>query len=267
MLHDLFKKRAKSNNDFVNDYRINKLVELILEKQSKLNSDKKDDEDDEDDEDDGDDNDHQLNLLEIGCGTGAFLIKLLARLKADKITGVNLCGIDIDQNALDSCTEPEITLMNNNAETFDHGRQYDFVINFELIEHLIDPTTFIQNIKNNLTDGGYFVMTTPNSLGLETKAIGYNSTRLIAHAIFPPMHLNAFNPRNIYYFLIKNGFKAHTVSTPGCLDVSICLNTIDEVDPIIKPIADLDEKAQEMIQTVTTYLDGSSHMFCVGQKI
>jgi 2-polyprenyl-6-hydroxyphenyl methylase/3-demethylubiquinone-9 3-methyltransferase len=252
MLHTLFKQRSESKNDFVNDYRINHLLSLL----NQIKSDK------------------EINILEIGCGTGAFLKKLKKSVDDQhNCTSSNLTynfyGIDIDQNAIDLCDDKSIKLFNKNAEdfTFDDCK-FDIIIHFELIEHLINPTKFIKNIHLNLQINGHVVFTTPNSLGLETKAIGYNKTRLLAHSIFPPMHLNAFNTRNIYFFLLHNGFNITSITTPGCLDVSILLHTLDDVDPNLKEIiVGLSKESYHALQYITTYLDGSSHMFCIAQKL
>jgi 2-polyprenyl-3-methyl-5-hydroxy-6-metoxy-1,4-benzoquinol methylase len=249
MLHNLFKERSKKEDDFVNDYRLIKILELIKEYSSEGGP---------------------LNILEIGCGTGAFLKKLQSALIDDKDldeSSIILNGIDLDKNAISLCNDEKLKLRCENADEFDHGIEYDFILNFELIEHLIDPQKFITNIRKNLKKNGFLIMTTPNSLGLETRAIHYNKTRLLAHSIFPPMHLNAYNPRNMNYFLISNGFKAYSITTPGHLDISILLHTLDDVDDEIKDILNIDNSGHKALQKLTTYLDGSSHMFCVGKKI
>ena len=64
------------------------------------------------------------------------------------------------------------------------------VLHFELIEHLVNPFNFNCAINALLVSGGVNFFTTPNGDGFDNVAVGYNKTRLLAHSIFPPMHLN-----------------------------------------------------------------------------
>ena len=127
------------------------------------------------------------------------------------------------------------------------------------------------NIYKHLKKGGYSFFTTPNSLGFEIKAIHYNDIRFLAHSIFPPMHLNAFNPRNITHFLLRNNFQIENISTPGIFDVSIITNTLKEENinrkgTFLDELGDLNDGTLSYIQKIVSYLDSSSHMNCLVKK-
>jgi len=247
LLSDLLKARYKKTSDFILDERIKIVLNLI-----------------------GDIRKKEVNLLEIGCSSGSFLAKL-KHFIADKFPDkrVLLAGIDIDANAIQSSVDKDLVLTVANAETFVRSApgKYDIIVHFELIEHLLDPFSFMTNLHKLLSTNGRMLFSTPNADGLEMLASGYNDLRLLAHSIFPPMHLNAFSVANMTHFAIRCGFQVLEISTPGKLDIdmlTICADAIDNDG--LKRLAILDEKTKGLIQYLVTFLNGSSHMLCILRK-
>lgn len=247
LLNDLLKTRYKKTVDFILDDRIRIVLNLIGEIKKK-----------------------DVNLLEIGCSSGAFLAKL-KHFIADKFPDkrILLAGIDIDANAIQSNVDKELELTVANAETFVRSAagKYDIIVHFELIEHLIDPFSFMTNLHKLLTTNGRMLFSTPNADGLEMMASGYNDFRLLAHSIFPPMHLNAFSVANMTHFAIRCGFQVIEISTPGKLDIDMLTVCADEIDNEgLKRLTILDEKTKGLIQYLVTFLHGSGHMRCILKK-
>jgi len=213
----------------------------------------------------------KINILEIGCGSGSFLNLLDSTLQNDfNFDEYNLYGVDIDGNAISNNENKNINFTVGSAETFQINKKFDIIIHFELIEHLPNPNKMMSNIYKHLEEDGYSYFTTPNALGFEIKAIHYNNIRFLAHGIFPPMHLNAFNQRNLTHFLLRNNFKVRNISTPGIFDVSIVKNTLlvngDNNDNMLGKLLNFDDKTLTYIQKIIRYLDASSHMDCLVQK-
>lgn len=214
-------------------------------------------------------NSRKINILEIGCNNGTFLSLLKEFVfSINAQSKINLYGVDIDESVIKNSVDKSLDLRALPAEQLnDLNIKFDMILNFELIEHLNDPVTFLNSIYENLLDGGFLIFTTPNSLGLEMKAIGYNKTRLLAHSIFPPMHLNAFNTQNILLFANKNKFKMKTIETPGKLDVDLLNAVSNELeDENLKEISLMNEKTKAYFQYLTSYLHSSSHMRVVLEK-
>ena len=214
-------------------------------------------------------NEERINILEIGCNNGTFLSLLnefISSIGAQ--SKIDLYGIDIDKSVIENTVDKSLNLHVLPAEQIEElNIKFDMILHFELIEHLRDPVSFINSIYENLFDGGFVIFTTANSLGLEIKAIGYNKTRLLAHSIFPPMHLNAFNTQNILLFANKNKFKLRTIETPGKLDMDLLTIVSDELeDENLKGISLMDEKTKAYFQYLTCYLDSSSHMRVVFER-
>ncbi|HEC1798076.1 TPA: methyltransferase domain-containing protein [Campylobacter lari] len=214
-----------------------------------------------------------INILEIGCNNGYFLSLLKNKLNKLKIKK-NLYGIDLDSNAIKEGMEREgggdcdLKLFSMDAsELGGLGVKFDFIVHYELIEHLVNPVQFMRIINENLQTNGVTIFTTPNILGLEAKAIGYNEERLQVHSVFPPMHLNSFSTQNILYFSIVNGFKLKSLDTPGNLDVAALVYKNDNLNiRELRFISKMSDKYKGKIQYLIKFLNASSYMRVVLEK-
>jgi len=210
-----------------------------------------------------------INILEIGCNSGAFLYDLKQALVQEKCdSNVSLEGIDIDKSAVENPVDDRITLHHSSAEDFIEKSQYkfDLILHFELIEHLHNPYEFCCALYELLKDKGLMYFHTPNALGLDNTALSYNDFRPLAHGIFPPMHLNAFTTQNVMHFLVRCGFNVNKIETPGNFDVDIVrqfgsskseLSVINEIS---------DEKSLAIFQYVLRELGASSHLAVLASK-
>ena len=135
--------------------------------------------------------------------------------------------------------------------------------NFELVEHLRDPFAFMLSVHKLLLDDGLHHFCTPNILGFDNVAIGYNGFRPLAHGIFPPMHLHSFTTQNIIHFSIRSGFKVAQLDTPGNFDVGIVASAIDgNSSNQFSFISEFTEKQLGIFQHWLKLLSASSHMRC-----
>lgn len=171
-------------------------------------------------------------------------------------------GIDIDANSIAMNVDPEIDLKAASAESLAESvtDKFDLVLHFELIEHLQDPYRFMKSVRKLMADGGLHHFHTPNGNGFDNIAIGYNEFRPLAHAIFPPMHLQAFTPVNILHFAIRSGFKIVQIDTPGSFDVDIvkCFPVQDESSFSI--LGQIPDDYLALFQNWLQKLNASSHM-------
>lgn len=211
-----------------------------------------------------------IKILEVGCNNGAFLSKLrTALLNHCPDVKCELFGIDIDPVAIANPVDANLSLSHASAEELSsHApNEYDILLHFELIEHLFDPTSFVKALWEVLKPDGVMIFTTPNFAGLDNTALNYNNLRFLAHAIFPPMHLNAFSTSNIVHFLVSNGYHIEQIQTPGKLDMDILTQCKDELEEqLFKDLAGLPEQTKAMIQQLLIHLNASSHMQCIARK-
>jgi len=102
----------------------------------------------------------ELKFLEIGCGTGEFLERIISmdgRLK--------VWGVDISKVAIDKVKEKGFE-----GFVLDVSRQempfsddfFDIVYLGDVVEHLFDPDFMISEVKRVLKNRGILVLSTPN---------------------------------------------------------------------------------------------------------
>ncbi len=97
------------------------------------------------------------SVLEIGCGTGT----LLASLRPGR--GV---GLDISPRMVEIAASkfPRLTFLVGDAESFDLGETFGFIIVPDVIEHLTDVAAMFRSARRHLSPGGRLVMTSVNPL-------------------------------------------------------------------------------------------------------
>jgi len=101
-------------------------------------------------------------ILEIGCGDGALLGLLHRRL------GLAVDGVDTNEQGLDFAREMFVKhKLNGNfkyVESYDTGYGsdcFDLVVCSDVIEHVEDPQTMLQEIHRVLKPGGRLIISTP----------------------------------------------------------------------------------------------------------
>ena len=118
-------------------------------------------------------------LLEIGCGRGYFLRSTEQRAGFAK-------GIEFNREAIAG----KVTRWDVEASTIEHiaaaeGPAYDLVCSFQVLEHVVDPDSFIRGALAALKPGGRLALSVPN-----------HAHRPFARRAdpldFPPHHMNHF---------------------------------------------------------------------------
>lgn len=253
ILNDIYTRRSRQSAGFVSDTRLDKVMSCF----AKLSSD----------HDDG------LSVLEVGCNNGRFIEGLVAKAEDAKVIVNRAIGIDIDDTVLPDSRSggPEYYAIDLHEAALqqEFRNRFDLVCHFELIEHLTDPARFMKDAAEILRPGGFMVFTTPNAAGMEMEAAGYNEYRLMSHAIFPPMHLNAFSVYNVTLFAVRCGYRMISMETPGRLDVDCAIRYVQKGgagESIFQSLAELDEDRLAIFQALVARLRASSTLLVVLQK-
>lgn len=248
LLRAIYQRRFQEKTNFIRDDKVDYVMECI------------------DEHIEG-----EFKILEIGCNSGWMLSRLRSALqeKHGAGTSLSLTGIDLDKTAIRNAVDREIAFHNVSAEEFveTSSEQFDFILHFDLMEHLSDPGTFLSRCRLLLKPGGRMVFTCPNIEGLEM-LLDYNSPRPLAHALFPPMHLNGFSTHNITHFLLRHGFAVERLDTPGKLDVEIVkLFGQNAKNPDLRFVSGLTPEQMDGLQNLLVALKASSHMACVARAL
>lgn len=111
----------------------------------------------------------QSRVLEIGCGRGEFIRRLIDTLGAPRLlVAADFAGSAVRfgrrrmRHGSDSCVHWTVASIQDIPVV---DRTFDLVISCETIEHVVDPVKAMREIHRVLRPGGTLLLTTPNYLG------------------------------------------------------------------------------------------------------
>jgi len=100
-------------------------------------------------------------VIDIACGSG-YGAKILADGGAREVIGIDTDGTAIEM-AIKNYSQAKVAYQQGNAESFQiDGEAADLIVSFETIEHLANQDDFLKNLKRNLKQDGYLIISTPN---------------------------------------------------------------------------------------------------------
>lgn len=99
--------------------------------------------------------------LDVGCASGIQGKGWMHGRLAESIEKIS--GIDIDVEGIALAKERGYNVQLADAEQFDLGEKFDVITAGELIEHLANPGSFLEQVKKHLNPDGVLVITTPNA--------------------------------------------------------------------------------------------------------
>jgi 2-polyprenyl-3-methyl-5-hydroxy-6-metoxy-1,4-benzoquinol methylase len=139
------------------------------------------------------------NLLDVGCGYGFLLDEA-------KRKGWNVYGIDISEEACKYAKEVlKLNVLNCDLiNTKFENNFFDVICLIGVIEHLLDPVSYLKEINRISKDDGLVLITTLNIEGVVK--------RLNLFEYKPPEHIFYFSKKSISNLLNKNGFLVEKVS-------------------------------------------------------
>lgn len=144
------------------------------------------------------------DLLDVGCGTGAFLA--LARERGWRVTGTELSGY--------ACRAAEAQgIRAVRGEVWEAGlpaASFDVVTCWHVIEHVADPRRVLEELHRLLRPGGRLLLATPNVEDYIFRA-AYWLARGRRPTLYEPdereLHLFHFSSRTLRALLASVGFR------------------------------------------------------------
>lgn len=138
-------------------------------------------------------------LLDIGCGTGAFLATM-------KAANWEVTGLEPDAGARQQVADLQGIKALPSEELFTlMEKQFEVISMWHVLEHVHEIDKYAQQIHKILKDEGCFVVAVPNytsadATKYQAKWAGYDV----------PRHLHHFSPTSMQYLMEQNGFKILT---------------------------------------------------------
>lgn len=172
-----------------------------------------------------------MAALDFGCGQGAFSQRL-----ADAGLIVDVC--DLDTNQLKAAVRNKFQIDLNTATISESiPGKYDLVVGMEIIEHLRNPWKYISDSVSLLTEGGIFLLSTPNISNFISRLRFFMRGTLLAYEIADLKHghitpLSFIQLENMFrHFNLKIIAKGHAGPVPlfhfyGLSRFTVLRNTI-----------------------------------------
>lgn len=114
---------------------------------------------------------NQLSLMDIGCGSGAFL-------KLCQEAGIkNMHGLDMDTKQFGLSDIP-VSSINLDIVTSESFGLFNVITALEILEHLHNPGNLFQLISSHLAPDGKAVITTPNIHSIAARLLFLGRGRL-----------------------------------------------------------------------------------------
>ncbi len=134
-------------------------------------------------------------LLDIGCGTGNFLL-------AAQAAGYEVTGLELNRNAAQFARRKAglHQVWPLRLENFIGScavEPFDVVTFFEVLEHQDKPRDFLLLVTSCLRDGGYIALSVPNRRRWQ---------KGIEVLDYPPNHLTRWDAGSLTNFLVAEGF-------------------------------------------------------------
>ena len=138
--------------------------------------------------------------LDVGCAAGQFVA--LARQR-----GIDAEGLDIAPAAIEQAQAQGIPAHLGSVEEFSPPRQYDTITAFDVLEHTIRPTEFLDRVRTWLVPDGTLALTLPDVSSAFPRWI----MRKHWFYYLPNDHLHYFDPATVRALLEQRGFRVEKV--------------------------------------------------------
>ncbi|MGB5971793.1 MAG: class I SAM-dependent methyltransferase, partial [Nodosilinea sp.] len=98
-------------------------------------------------------------VLEVGCGEGYFIKRLIAQYSLDAI------GTELNPNAVRSAQEKGVPVFRLTLQEMlkDKAQYFDAACSFQVLEHVSDPLGFLEDMTQLIRPSGKLIVSVPNA--------------------------------------------------------------------------------------------------------
>ena len=143
-------------------------------------------------------------LLDVGFGAGTLM-------EAARRAGWTTLGVEVSKSAAEHVRALGFEVFCGTLQEAGYpDNHFDVVTASEVLEHVPDPQSVLDEIARVIRPGGLLWGTTPHGRGLSAHMLGLKWS-----VVSPPEHLQLFSVRGIRKMLKQAGFRKATVATEG----------------------------------------------------
>ena len=139
---------------------------------------------------------HGKRALEIGCGSGEFLLEAAAR-------GFDVTGIEYSESAVRNANARlgQEAVLRGSIETVGlPDNSFDLAAFFDVIEHVREPRVFLEHVHRCLKPGGIAALVTPSLDSWSRQLLGHSWME------YKTEHLVYFRKKSLTALLQDSGF-------------------------------------------------------------
>lgn len=139
-------------------------------------------------------------VLEIGCGTGAFLKILHARQRHSPV------GLELNEEAVQKARLSGLSVYKELVQHYVNDKEsfFDMVCCFQVLEHIANVRDFVQSALKALKPNGRLVVCVPDN----DSFIKYDKTNALN---FPPHHMGLWNAKSLTNMGIHFGLEVEAI--------------------------------------------------------
>lgn len=134
--------------------------------------------------------------LDVGCSNGVFV-------DVARQAGIDAEGIELAEAAVEEARRGGLPVCRGTIEQHDPNYRYDTIVAFDVLEHVLDPVSFLRAAHRLLAPGGSVVIAVPNQASLSRRIMGSRW-----YFYIPEEHLHYFNPSTLRRLIERCGFDA-----------------------------------------------------------
>lgn len=136
---------------------------------------------------------NQLNILDIGCRTGDFLLHWSKKH--------NLHGVELNKNNASIAKQRNLNIYNNFIENVNFELKFDVITCYALLEHIASPQQVLEKIGQLLNNHGILVIMIPSIESEIRKKL--DKKNIHWHMYSPPQHLSFYSRKYLDEFMSK----------------------------------------------------------------
>lgn len=147
-------------------------------------------------------------LLDVGCGTGDFLLSARRRFEAE--------GVELHRAAAEVARLQGLRVTDGRAEALEGNQRFDVITMISVIEHCAEPIKLFQAVKRLLAPGGHVYVVTPNIASASFRYLG----RLHSH-LSSLSNVSLFGEPGLRALARRAGFELIARADGGGRDLSL----------------------------------------------
>ena len=142
-----------------------------------------------------------ISVMDFGCGWCETLLFF-------KEHGLNCYGLDTTPEAIEYGKSKKLNVEISDLVNINpFGRKFDVFLMQNVLEHLADPVSFIEEVYSDvLNDGGLLIIDVPNEFN-DFQVAGKEVNQLSEWWVAPPAHLNYFSADSLSSLVEGKGFR------------------------------------------------------------